>query len=275
MAISSSAALRRLVLPLLRKFNPGDISIRHHWTGDRFRLHSFHHRGYWFYGRKREQQTMRWFQRNLRRGDCVIDVGTHIGYLSLYFFHLIGEEGHVYSFEPSAANLAYARHNLAGKTGITLVEKGLGKESGTLQLYVDDVTGQNTSFVPDYLERFPKDDVHCMHVTVSQEAVEVVTLDGFLAERQIQPDFIKIDVEGFEHEVLQGGLESLKSYRPALMIELQMNREDVLQLLQSLEYRVVSPEGRPILGVGDLERQVMNVFCTHPARPWSTPDSTG
>ena len=47
-------------------------------------------------------------------------------------------------------------------------------------------------------------------------------------------DFIKIDVEGFEHEVLRGSMELLKQQRPSLMVELQRNRADVLRLLADL-----------------------------------------
>jgi hypothetical protein len=39
--------LRKVAIGALHRFNPGDISIRHHYTSKRIRLHSFKHKGYW------------------------------------------------------------------------------------------------------------------------------------------------------------------------------------------------------------------------------------
>jgi hypothetical protein len=47
--------LRRLLLPLLAKVNPGDIHIGHHWVpGRKVFLHSFKHKGQWYHGGNRE-----------------------------------------------------------------------------------------------------------------------------------------------------------------------------------------------------------------------------
>lgn len=52
--------LRRIGLPLLKAFNR-NISIRHPWTGDRFQLSLFEHKGYWFHGKNREANEMHAF----------------------------------------------------------------------------------------------------------------------------------------------------------------------------------------------------------------------
>ena len=52
------SALRRAGVQIFRRINPGDISIRHHWTGEPFRLHSFRHKGYWYHAASRERATM-------------------------------------------------------------------------------------------------------------------------------------------------------------------------------------------------------------------------
>jgi hypothetical protein len=66
--------LRSYAIPLLARFNPGNITIKHHWTGDPFLLHSFHHKGYWFHGRSREAETLDMLGRLLSPGDRVIEV---------------------------------------------------------------------------------------------------------------------------------------------------------------------------------------------------------
>ena len=87
----NSSRLRRLLLPLFARINPGDITIRHHFTQQPFRLHSFKHKGYWFHGAKREQSTMALFAKLINPGDVVVEVGGHIGYIAVYFSHLVGD----------------------------------------------------------------------------------------------------------------------------------------------------------------------------------------
>src|SRR5262249_24259088 len=107
--------LRKVAIAALRRFNPGDISIRHHYTCERIVLHSFKHKGYWYYGKRRESESMALFAQLVRPEDTVIEVGGHIGYLSLYFAQLVGQRGQLIVFEPGANNLPYARANLRGK----------------------------------------------------------------------------------------------------------------------------------------------------------------
>src|SRR5690349_12289207 len=110
MKLNEIGLLRRILIPLLNRWSPGDITLRHHWTGESVRLHSFRHKGYWYHGRRREEETMRLFSQLLKPGDSVIEVGGHIGYISLYFKALV-EHGDVFVFEPGANNLPYIRQN--------------------------------------------------------------------------------------------------------------------------------------------------------------------
>jgi hypothetical protein len=114
--------LRKVAISALRRFNPGDVSIRHHYTGERITLHSFKHKGYWYYGKRRESESMALFARLVRPQDTVIEVGGHIGYLSLYFAQLVGQRGQVIVFEPGTNNLPYTRANLRAKPNVRLVE---------------------------------------------------------------------------------------------------------------------------------------------------------
>jgi hypothetical protein len=73
--------------------------------------------------------------------------------------------------------------------------------------------------------------------------VEVTTLDAFFAECLRGPDFVKIDVEGHEQEVLRGGLETLRRHHPTLLVECEARHRpgkvanDVFLLLESIGYR--------------------------------------
>src|SRR6478735_1296610 len=102
---------RRSLLPIFAKVNPGDITIKNHYTGDALHLHSFQHKGYWFYGRRREAATMKLFQRLIQPESVVAEVGGHIGYITQFFATLVGPRGRVYVFEPGPNNLPYLRAN--------------------------------------------------------------------------------------------------------------------------------------------------------------------
>ena len=70
----------------------------------------------------------------------------------------------------------------------------------------------------------------------------VTTLDDFFAGRSLQPNFLKIDVEGHELAVLQGARQTLKKHRPTILVECEArHRPDgdvrpVFEFLQSLGY---------------------------------------
>jgi hypothetical protein len=117
----------------LRRINRGDVTIRHHWTGDCVTLHSFRHKGYWFHGKDREWRSLESIARFLGPRQTAFDIGGHIGYIALYFGHLVGPAGRVYTFEPGPNNLPYIRQNIrTSKYGnIILSEEALGHTDGS------------------------------------------------------------------------------------------------------------------------------------------------
>jgi FkbM family methyltransferase len=248
------------VLPMLARLNPGDITIRHHYTGDRVRLHSFNHKGYWFHGKKRERATMLAFAKLVEPGSTVFEVGGHIGYISLYFAALVENSGSVVVFEPGPNNLPYIRRNILPKTHVALEPVGVGNRRGWLPLYVEGLTGQNNSFIADF-EELRKNErrahVEAQRATVD---VEVITIDEFARGRRLRPDFIKIDVEGFEHEVLQGMASTLREHRPRLMVEIQAHESEILHMLAGCGYVPYDPHGTPLSTADQLRS---NTFFVH------------
>ena len=229
--------LRRLLLPLFSRLNPGDVTISHHYTGDRIRIHSFKHKGYWFHGRRREAETMNAFRKLVREGDTVVEVGGHVGYVALYLASLVREKGHVYVFEPGPNNLPYIRRNVGSKASITLVEKGVGNENAVRTFYVEDLSGQNCSFVKDLpVLRRNMENAFVSRVGLREVSVQMVTLDAFCEERGIRPDLLKIDAEGFEAEIVNGAERLLSTTRPIAMIEIQGRSKAVLASMKAHGY---------------------------------------
>lgn len=125
---------------------------------------------------------------HLRPGMVAFDVGANIGYLSLYLRSRIGPSGELYSFEPEPENYAELESNLRrnGLDNCHAVQAAVGPEEGSLTF----ATGLN-GYVPE--DGAPG-------ITVP-----VVTLDGIVAKHGLpRVDFVKVDVEGFELDVLMG-----------------------------------------------------------------------
>ena len=149
-SLTSQDRLRSMVIPLLARFNPGDVTIKHHWTGDPLRLHSFLHKGYWFHGRSREADTLELLSRLLGHGDRVVEVGAHIGYFTILFSRLVGPGGRVTVFEPGENNLTYLRVNTRALANVVIREEAVGSTVGTADFYLESISGQNNSLIEGY-----------------------------------------------------------------------------------------------------------------------------
>ncbi|HEU4960657.1 MAG TPA: FkbM family methyltransferase [Sphingomonas sp.] len=239
--------LRRLALSGLARFGQRDMEIDHHWVlGHRIRLHRFRHKGYWFYGRRREHNVMLNFARLIRPGDTVFELGSHIGYISTYFAHLAGPTGRAILFEPSPDNLAYLEPNVAGLPGVEIVRRAVSDHAGRARFFIEGLTGQNSTLVDNYSVFSANRDNAFSHEGYRSIEVETVTLDAFIAERGIAPDFIKIDIEGGELAALKGMTDCLARIRPVLMVEVTHQQEKVMRLLRDAGYRAYDSRLHPI-----------------------------
>lgn len=123
-----------------------------------------------------------------REGDVFWDLGAHKGYVSLLASRRVGPGGQVYSFEPSAVNLAFLRkHVAANRLGnVQIVEVAASGYDGEASF------GGNNSSVAYRLGR-------------GSETVQVRTVDSLVRERGLAPPTVlKVDVEGEEAAVLEG-----------------------------------------------------------------------
>ena len=256
-------SLRQLVLFVVRKFE-FDIRLGHHWVaGCKFKLNTFLHKGYWFHGKNREKSTMLLFSQIVEPRQKVVEVGAHIGYISLYFSSLVGKKGVVQVFEPGLNNLPYLRENIEGAKSlglgtVLLTEAAVGHEDGSAEFYEENLTGQNNSLVKDFdgLRRNAK--MAYSEPDVVARTVKIVTLDSFLGESSV--DFIKIDIEGGEWPALQGAVHIISRDKPALMVEVQANEKEIFVFLSDSGYRLFNDVMQELVEPSELKG---NVFCLH------------
>lgn len=140
----------------------------------------------------------------------VLDVGANIGMTTLLHSRLADQ---VHAFEPSPTTFALLEENIrtADCDNVTLHNFGLGRERGAFELtYAPD--NRSGAYVSDGLKASEG------HTT---EMIRIETIDGFLEQGGTQAvDVLKIDVEGFELNVLRGGEGALARFRPAVVLEM-------------------------------------------------------
>ena len=170
----------------------------------------------------------------VRAGDCVLDLGVNMGQYAFRLARLVGFSGRVVGFEASRSTIALARRILPyGNIDLSHVAIGSSRGVVTLRIISDDSGLVNTGLTA--VARTPVED------GAKSESVPCSTLDHELRSREKPIRFIKCDVEGYEVEVLRGGLALLERDRPIVLCEINSaeNYRDVAHLLAPFEYRVM------------------------------------
>lgn len=146
-----------------------------------------------------EPETKQWFVENIKEDWVILDCGANIGYFSILFSKL-ARFGHIYAFEPTTTismlrdNLSY--HNI---NNVTTIQCALGRTSGTKVDKIFRIWGN----APE------------------QQEYPFVSIDDFVEGNHIPKiDCIKIDVDSFDFEVLQGAEQTLLKHDPYVMVEL-------------------------------------------------------
>ncbi|TDP59201.1 FkbM family methyltransferase [Flavobacterium dankookense] len=258
--------LRKIVLKIL-KATAKDITITHHYTHKKFMLNSYNHKGYWYHGKKREEETVAMFKKWISKDNYVLEIGGHIGYFSTFYADLVGDKGKVVVFEPSNENLKYLTKNIDFldenlKSIISIVQKGAGDIVGELDFYIDPISGQNNSFVKDF-DGFKTSRAHSAdtNVDVEVQKVPVITLDSFYENETKFPDFVKIDVEGFEWNVIQGFKQTIEKAKPNLMIEIQSDEDKIINYFKGIGYIIYNDKLESINSIEDYKRKrSANIF---------------
>jgi FkbM family methyltransferase len=254
--IYNNKFIRPLVMKILKKMD-FDIFIKHHWTGVKVKLHLFKHKGYWYHGKKRENTTMQLFNSLIHVGDNIVEAGGHIGYISLFFSKLVGNQGRVIVFEPGVNNLPYIRRNIKEANNIILFEKAIGDFIGEVDFFEDDLTGQNNSIVENFKGFEENAAASYVGSQVKRTRVHMVTLDS---EIKSSVDFIKIDIEAGECKALLGSKKMLEEQKPILMVEIQADEEVIYNFFNELGYSLFTPEITKVINYSQLSG---NVFCLH------------
>jgi len=175
----------------------------------------------------REKLFTETLQGELKEGDCVLDIGANVGYYALMEARLVGPQGKVYAVEPVPYNVQALESNvqLNDYGNIETFQLAIGEHDGTLPLYLSDH--------PNWCSFYPSGKV------TGKIDVTVNSLDSFLKNKR-PADIIRMDVEGYEYEVVNGMRGILESNMPLrLFIEFHpdiMGKQRAEELLSILKH---------------------------------------
>ena len=167
--------------------------------------------------KKGEPETFQWISESLKPGHVFLDIGANIGVFSLYAALFEGVK--VIAIEPSSESFATLNANIRLNGLDKKIETycvGASNKTKLTKLFMKDSSSGSSHNSVEKLENqfgsFKAND---------QQAIIAIRLDDFIGfEGSLKPDHIKIDVDGNEPEIIEGGTEVLKRIK-SLLIEIE------------------------------------------------------
>jgi len=157
-------------------------------------------------------------------GGVVIDVGAFIGDHTIAYLNKVRENGMVYAFEPYINAFECLKFNLKNYKNLNAFNYALGNSEDYISMEIVE-TNDGMNFIKQ------GNDIRITRLdTISQNFTKL--------------DFIKIDCEGYELDVLQGGQRTIQKYKPKMLIEINemtlnrnnVKREDIYEWLDVAGY---------------------------------------
>jgi FkbM family methyltransferase len=173
------------------------------------------------------------FRNTLSVGQVLFDIGANVGYYTILGSRLVGSNGKVIAVEPVIRNLVYLyKHTLLNKAGNVSIIPAACSEAISLAIFSE---GQN--YATGSL-------ANCQQEKNSRERasfiVPTVTVDAMVQQLGINPNAIKVDVEGAEFSVLKGAQVTLREAKPRIFLSThsEILRSECLEYLREFGYRI-------------------------------------
>jgi FkbM family methyltransferase len=158
---------------------------------------------------------------NISVGQVFFDIGAYKGYYSLIASGLLRNGGMVVSIEPNPASFSILEANISRNSINNIIAKNIA---------IGDTIGKSSFRLNGASSRFGEN---------GDISIDVCTLDYVVEQTKLIPSMIKIDVEGYEYEVIKGGYNTINKYKPILLIEIHISANFALfNLLVSIGYKI-------------------------------------
>ena len=172
-------------------------------------------RYYKFFKSDYEQDNINFIKDTVKSGMTVIDVGAHIGLLSVIMAQKAGDNGRVYSFEPTPSTYQILKNTIKiNKMGnlIVPIQKAVSEKEGLTHFYVTDIEAHNSNSLSNNNRDYGNE---------HQIEVKLTSIDEFKGEHRLaEINLIKIDAEGAELSVLRGATFVIDLFKPKIILAL-------------------------------------------------------
>jgi FkbM family methyltransferase len=199
-----------------------------------------------------ELRAIKRYSRLIRQGDVVLDIGANIGAHTLPLAGIVGAKGKVIAFEPSS----YAFNKLQANIALNPI---LASRIDARQAML--MRSESDKLASDVYSSWPLEltaDLHEKHLgrLMPTKGAIVCSLDQIIRDAGLNKiDFIKLDVDGNEWEVMMGGLKTIMQFKPTIMMELapyvyskkRKKFDEMLTTLYRLDYAIFDiANGKPL-----------------------------
>lgn len=195
-----------------------------------------------------QEEYCQLFSKYIPKGGTVIDAGACLGDHTLSYANMVGDGGAVHAFEPNPEAFQCLQYNLKNCPHVTCYELALGAQKGVGVIGRSSTQPENMGAIQ--IRSIPSEGL-------PSQKVFVLPLD----KMNLRADFIKIDVEGMELDVLQGSEVTIRFYRPVMLIEINRpilalrgsSAELIFEFLTKLDYVIQPSEPHLSLDMENLD----------------------
>ena len=195
------------------------------------------------------QEELDMLSRFVRPGDTVLDIGAFIGTHARAFSQMVGAQGIVHAFEPNERiyRELFKNAQLAPYSNIKTYQVALGARKQTQFLLQGDLLGNLGA------SQVLEDDRDASTTVIEQESLENLGLPRI--------DFIKIDVESMEYDVVVGGIRAIRQHAPVIFLEANSLQAAgrIIDLAHGMDYVVFGHVSRAF-NPENFNRSTTNMF---------------
>jgi FkbM family methyltransferase len=143
----------------------------------------------------------------------ILDVGANVGIYASLFSHLATSNTRVVAFEPTPSTAGVLRSNVGALTNVAIEQVALSDHTGEITFH--DYGLRHGVYNSSQAQPLAFLQNQGVEITVAS-----TTLDAYCAEHKLKPSLLKLDTEGTEDSILKHSTQTLKEYRPTILLEL-------------------------------------------------------
>ncbi|HEY0546076.1 MAG TPA: FkbM family methyltransferase [Pyrinomonadaceae bacterium] len=164
-----------------------------------------------------DPEVCRYLRERVQPGAVCLNIGAHVGIYALCLAQWSRPGGRVYAFEPNpATRAALEKHVALNDAGeqIEVIAQAVSEAQDEAEFFATELEG---------FSRLGQPNPEASHEKLTAVTVPITSVDAFCAGRKLSPDWITMDIEGYEIAALSGARETIKAARGRLRLIVEMH----------------------------------------------------